>query len=432
MREATSTFVATCSLAGQVQGRSYAGGVTEGRALQDVGWVPANLAIGAFGHLADDNVFGSGGDLRLRPDPDAVFRIDLPGERPSVDLVLADQVNLDGSDWDSCPRTFLRDALDDLYEATGARVTAAFEHEFVLRSLGDTPPFGFSRHRTVEPFGSLLLQALADAGLEPENWLPEYGDRQFEITVRPAGGLAAADQAIALREIVREVADATGHDVTFAPILRTGGGGTGVHVHVSLWDDDGRPMLHDADQPGRLSALGRRLGAGIVAHAGAVTAMTAPSPSSFHRLQPHTWSSAGAFLAERNREAMLRICPTTATDEAGIARQLHLEFRAADATANPWLVLGTLIRAGLTGLADDSIPDPAVWPEEIAEPDLAAMPALPTSAAGAVEALEASDAASAWFSRDLLSTYLTVKRDDLAQLEGCDDDTVCARVADVY
>lgn len=429
MPEALSTFVATCSLTGQVQGRAYAGPASAG--LQDVGWVPADLAVGAFGHLADGHPFGSSGDLRLRPDPDAVFTLDVPGERPAVDLVLADQVELDGGEWDCCPRTFLRRALEDLYEQTGARVTASFEHEFVLPALTDTAPFGFGRHRAAEPFGTLLLQALASAGLDPENWLPEYGAGQFEVTLRPTDGLGAADRAVVLREVVREVAAATGHEVTFAPILTPGGGGTGVHLHLSLWGDDGQPLLHDVDGPGRLSPLGHRFAAGILANAAALTALTAPGPSSFLRLRPHTWSSAGAFVAERNREALVRICPTTAADPDGMARQLHLEYRAADATANPWLLLGAVLRAGLSGLASSEVL-PRVWPEDISDTDLDAMPGLPGSASAALAALEDSPVARSWFSENLWSTYLTVKKDDLAQLAGCDDAAICERVAGVY
>ena len=81
----------------------------------------------------------------------------------------------------------------------------------------------------------------------------------------------------------------------------------------------------------------------------ALVALTAPSVVSYIRLVPHRWSAAFNNLADRDREAGLRICPTSAHDEAGRARQYNLEYRAADAAANPHLALAALlIRQGYT------------------------------------------------------------------------------------
>jgi hypothetical protein len=98
---------------------------------------------------------------------------------------------------------------------------------------------------------------------------------------------------------------------TFSPILDADGSGSGVHIHFSLRDQRGTSVLYDPARPGRLSSLGAKFCAGILTHARALSAWTAPSPVSFIRLAPHRWSSGGIFLAERNREALLRICPTT-------------------------------------------------------------------------------------------------------------------------
>lgn len=92
-----SAFVATCDLAAQVRGRAIPVTRLDQTLRTGVGWVPANLALTCFGHLADDNVFGSVGDLRLLPDP--ATAVDLPddGPVPGTRLYLADQTGLDGS-----------------------------------------------------------------------------------------------------------------------------------------------------------------------------------------------------------------------------------------------------------------------------------------------------------------------------------------------
>ncbi|MFI9076305.1 hypothetical protein ACIGW8_07340 [Streptomyces sioyaensis] len=148
-------------------------------------------------------------------------------------------------------------------------------------------------------------------------------------------------------------------------------------------------------------------------------------------MTPHRWSAGGAFLAERNREALLRICPTTELGGSGTAAQFHLEYRAADATANPWLALGVLIRAGLAGLTGD-YDEPTVWPEDTDQSVLAMAPPLPTTLDEALEALEKDDVVRSWFDPQLLATQLSVKRSELAQLDGLDDAARIRKVRSVY
>ncbi|MET7904599.1 glutamine synthetase family protein [Streptomyces sp. NPDC005355] len=431
MDHPATVFVATCDLAGQVRGRAVPFSDHASVLRTGTGWVPANLAISAFGPIAPDNVFGSVGDLRLIPDPATGIDIPADGVHPGVRLYLADQTLPDGEPWTCCPRTFLRDALEDLRRRTGLEVVASIEHEFALGGLPDSRPFSLRRFRDAEPFGSDLVRLLEQAGLEPENWLPEYGDGQFEITLRPGTALEAADRAVLLKELVRDLARRRRLPVTFAPILDPAGVGNGVHLHLSLRDVDGHPVLFDPVRPGRLSATGSQFAAGILHHAPALTAWTAPSPVSFLRLTPHRWSAGGVFLAEANREALLRICPTTQIGGSDPAGQFNLEFRAADATANPWLALGVLVRAGLEGLTGD-YQKPTVWPEDTKESDLADVPTLPASLEEALDALEADEVVGSWFDPRLLATQLAVKRSELAQLEGLDDLARIRKVSDVY
>ena len=426
----SSVFVATHDLAGQTRGRAVPMSSHDKVLTTGTGWVPANLGITAFGSIAPGIPFGSTGDLRLMPDK--ATQIEMPGDdhRPGMLLYLADQTELDGSPWDCCPRTFLRRALDDLRTSTGLDVVASFEHEFMLDVVA-AAPFSLQRHRVAEPFGSDLLTLLESTGLQPENWLAEYGAGQFEVTVAPASGLTAADRAVLLRDLVRDLAVRHGHHATFAPVSEPGATGNGVHIHLSLQDGQGRPVLYEPDRAGSLSAVGAQFSAGILRHAAAVSAFTASSPISFLRLKPHRWSVGGVFLGERNREALVRISPTTTVGGQSEGTQFNLEYRAADATANPWIALGVLVRAGLEGITG-GYPEPTVWPESATETELDGVPALPESLSDALAAVEADDAVRSWFHPDLLTTYLAVKRSEIAAVADLSEAEQVARVRDVY
>jgi glutamine synthetase len=423
-------FVATCDLVAQVRGRS-----TSRAALVEtgtgVGWVPANLALNAFGAIADPNQFGSLGDLRLIPDFET--EIVLPGVAANstpLHFFLSNQVLPDGAPWECCPRTIAQNALRALKEEHGIEITASFEHEFLL--LGDEikngVPFGFDSYRLAEPFGNQLYEELEQAGLEPENWLPEYGIGQFEVTLKPAPAIVAADRAIILREIVRDCARRRGVRASFAPLISTAGVGNGVHVHLSL-SQDGLPITFDPSQHGNLSKEAAIAFNGILTHAESVLAWTAPSQISFLRLTPHRWSAGAVALAVQNRESLLRICPVVSLAGNDPALSFNIEFRAADATANPWIVIATLAKALAAGLADRKAPTRIVTAK--LEGDETVRP-LPVSLDAAITALKSDIVASTWFSRDFTQTHLHIRESEREFLAAFDDDEKCRRYADVY
>jgi glutamine synthetase len=424
-----------CDLSGLNRGRSVLASELESCLETGVGWVPADQALTPFGPIAEPNPWGSTGDLRLLPDRDSGVRVELPDVSP-LRFFLCDAVNTDGSAWDSCPRTFLKDALARLEREAGLRLVASFEHEFLL--LGPTlepgPGFSFEAQRRVEPFGPLVMAALRQAGLEPEAFLPEYGPGQFEIPCAPTSGLAAADRAATTREVVREVARTSGYRASFAPIADPEGVGSGVHVHMSLVDTEGRPASYDPERPGGLSATAARFAAGILEHLAALCAFTAPSVVSHLRLGPHHWSAGFGYMAERDREATIRIPPLVGKGDP--ARQFNLEFRAADAAACPHLALAVLVLAGLRGI-EETLPELRLIegdPSELDEKErrrLGIRP-LPGSLEEALGALESDAVVRSWFSKDLLECYLSLKRTEISLLDGADPKEACERYLGVY
>ena len=131
---------------------------------------------------------------------------------------------------------------------------------------------------------------------------------------------------------------------------------------------------------------------------------------------------------------MLRICPVVTIGSDGLAGA-NLEFRAADATANPWLVLAALIRAGLDGL-ESELASPAVLDMELDALDAAGrerfgVRELPRTQPEALAAIEADEVALGWFAPDLVATHLGIRRTEAAILADLTPVEQCARYADV-
>ncbi|HWJ49814.1 MAG TPA: glutamine synthetase family protein [Solirubrobacteraceae bacterium] len=437
MSEQELVSLVCCDLGAIVRGRSLFSSELAGAEASGVGWVPANHALTPLGPVAETNPYGSTGDLRLLPDPSTRVRVEAAPGGGALELLLCDIVETDGRPWECCPRQFLREALSELEAEFGGRLIASFEHEFqLLEDSSAALPFSLEAQRRGEPFVTRAMGALAQAGVEPERIFPEYAPHQFEIPVAPAEGIASADRAVVLREVVREVARREGTRASFAPLLDVAQAGNGVHIHLSVIDRDGAPLFYDPARRAHLSEAGERFAAGILAHARGLTALTAPSPVSATRLQPHRWSAGAMCLAEQNREALLRIPPLVELAGADPARQLRLEYRGADATANPYLALGALVRAGLDGVRS-RLPAPPILdrdPAELEGPEVErfGVGALPDSLEESMRALSEDATARSWMGSLLYDAYVSVKQAEIEAARDVDVKELCARYAAIY
>lgn len=433
------TTIVTTDLIGVTRGRSFPTDELEHYQAAGCGWVPANSALTPQDIIASTSPWGAYGDLRLIPDltsrvtvgngPDAAA--------PALDFIHGDIRETDGRPWGACPRTLLRNEVERYRDELGLQINAAFEHEFNLHA-GFTEHLAFSleAQRQGAEFGGWLLSALRAGGVEPEMFLPEYGKHQYEITCRPTLGVAAADRAVNVREITREIARQMGLDLSFAPKTAADAVCNGVHLHVSLLDLAGQPMLYDAGTSNGLSTLGQHWAAGVLHYLPALCAFTAPTPVSYERLQPHHWSASYACLGQQNREAALRICPTVSLGNKPVAKQYNLEFRAMDATASPHLAMAALLIAGRLGIEQrlalnaitDEIPDSLNDEQRKAR----GIVALPASLAQALDCLRRSEALVEALPSALLDTYFALKTEELALTEQLSPADLCEHYARLY
>jgi glutamine synthetase len=381
----------------------------------------AMQSFNALDRLAPAGRYGPAGEVRIVPDPDT-FTVLPYGDRAG--LLLAELHDLHGEPWAAGPRARLRAYLDEL-ATDGYEPALGYESEFyyTVDDDGETVPFDDSTCFSTEGMRAAhdvvldTVDALKAQGMGLAAYYPEYGPGQQELVVEHDTGLAAADDHVRFAETVRAVAADHGLDATFRPKPFPELPGSGRHVHCSLWRD-GENVLYDPDAEGPypLSEDGRAFVAGLLDHAPALVAITAPTVESYDRLAPGMWSSAYVCWGEDNREAVVRI---PSVDRGAPEATTRVEFKPADNTANPYLVQLALVAAGLDGIErglDPGAPlnrDPGTLSDE--ERAAQGIERLPTTLAEALDALEADDTIAAAMGEELLGSYLEVKRSEWAQ-----------------
>jgi glutamine synthetase len=398
--------------------------------VEGVSLTRAQMAINVLENLVDIEGMEPVGEIRLVPDP-ATFTV-LPWAAGSAS-VLCDQVGHDRRNWGACPRSYLKDVIARA-ASMGVHVQATFENEYYLaREVdGRYVPFDHADHTPVySAIGHDLnaqvmvdtVDALEAQGITVEQAINEYGPGQQEISIRHTDALGAADNQMKFRDTVRGVALRHGLFASFAPKPYPDQIGSGAHVHLSLWDDEGRSSLYDPAAPNGLSTLGRHFIAGVTEHLPALVALTTPNYNSFRRLVPSAWASATTGWGFDNKEVALRVCSPFYKREE---QSYNLEFKPSDGSANPYLSLGALIAAGLDGIEREVEPgepcahDPARLSEE--ELRRGKVRPLPTTMAAALDELEKDDVLLGSMGALLARGYLGVRRSEEAAFSAGDEE----------
>ena len=167
---------------------------------------------------------------------------------------------------------------------------------------------------------------------------------QVEIELHAEPLVRAADHVMLGKHIVRNTAYDAGLSATFMPKPLRDEPGSGLHFHIRL-ERAGSPVLHGDDGYAGLSAEALSFIGGILLHGRALAALTNPSTNSYRRLRPGHEAPTNLFFSAGNRSAAIRI-PQYATEPA----TKTVEYRATDATANPYLAMSALLAAGLDGM----------------------------------------------------------------------------------
>jgi glutamine synthetase len=417
-----------CDTSGIIRGKAVHIDRLLERVRGGIGLTVAMPAMNMLDQLQPVEGLGPVGEVRLVPDLESYARLPYA---PNSGAMLANMVTLDREPWGACPRNFLERMIARAKEA-GVAIEAAFEPEWTLavrQEDGSHVPADRSLcFSTVgwETSASLIddiVAAFEAQGMPVEQFYPELGHGQQELSIRHAAALRAADNHVRYRDTVRAVARRHGFVASLAPKPFSDQAGNGCHIHLSAWDPEGaRNLMALEGTPNVLSEFGRSWIAGVLHHLRGLVALTAASYNSYRRLQPHTWSSAYTCWGLDNREAAVRIS-SVLWDET--KPSLNMELKPSDNSNNPYLALGGLIAAGLDGVAKGLDPGEAVSVDpgnlDEGERERLGIRRLPDSLAGALDALERDEVLMSALGEILGRTLLAVKRSEAAAF-GAEDE----------
>ena len=279
------------------------------------------------------------------------------------------------------------------------------------RMLGVLPPSasGISGSRTGSDIRTQMVLLMQAVGIIIETHHHEVASAgQAEIDMKYDTLVKMADQVLWYKHIVKNVARQHGKTATFMPKPLFGDNGSGMHTHQSLWNGS-TPLFYDEKGYGGLSDIARWYIGGILAHAPSVLAFTNPTLNSYHRLVKGYEAPVNLVYSAGNRSAAIRI-PITGTNP----KAKRIEFRAPDASGNPYLAFAAQLMAGLDGIRNRIEPHEPVDKDlyELPPEEAKNIPQVPNSLQDSLDALAADHEfllAGGVFTPELIETWIEYK-----------------------
>jgi len=410
-----------CDLNGIMRGRAAILGNIENALDSGLKMNMGTMDFTSFDQFALGHKYGAQSeDFTFKADLDT-FAV-LP-YAPESARVFCDLYTHDGKEWECCPRLMLKRVVKR-YNELGLFPQIGFETEYyVLEEYedGSIAPanyaekeghgmiFAMSGQDEWEEYYRTYCKTLDQMGIDSTVVTKEGGPAQMEVNIQHYHPVKAADNQITFMDVARELTRQFGYRATFLPKPFQHLFGSGMHIHISLYDLEGQNLFYDPNDPKghNLSEKMYYFMGGLLNHANAITAVGACTVNSYKRLLPHTWSPVNNTWGINNRSTLIRI-PLDAKEQS-----MRLEFRSPDPACNVYLILAAVLACGLKGIDEKTEPPVPTQEEasELSEEELSRRGAkmLPRTLFEALEELKRDTVIKETFGKTIFEEFLKVK-----------------------
>lgn len=357
-------------------------------------------------------------DMYLHPDYGTLEIFPWRPQQGKVARLICDVYCPDGRPFAGDPRFVLKRALAEA-EEMGLTFRAGAECEFFLFHLDengmpttlshenagyfDVGPVDFGENARRD-----MVLTLEDMGFVVEASHHDVAPAQHEISFQYDEALATADNIMTFKLAVKSIARRHGLHATFMPKPKSGVNGSGMHINMSLFRDGKNLFAGKSGEAGLTNEASWFLG-GVLRHMRGMTAITNPIVNSYKRLVSGFEAPVCLSWSENNRSTLIRI-PASGGSGA------RMELRSPDPSANPYLVLAAVLRAGLDGIKNMTDPPASVkgnlFHMSEKERREIGMEALPGTLMEAVSCMEQDDFMKQTLGEHVFERYIALKKEE--------------------
>jgi len=298
-------------------------------------------------------------DMYLYPDLDTWVVFPWTSGRGKAARLICEVYNPDGTPFLGDPRINLKRVLKEMEELGFTQFNLGPEPEFFLFKLDEKgePTMELNDHGGYfdlaptdlgENCREDIVVELEAMGFEIEASHHEVAPGQHEIDFKYADIVEACDNIQTFKLVVKTIARKHGLYATFMPKPIYGINGSGMHSNLSLFKD-GKNAFYDPEGELELSETAYQFLAGILKHAPSFTAVTNPTVNSYKRLVQGYEAPVYVAWSGKNRSPLVRV-------PAARGMSTRLELRSVDPSANPYLAMAVILKAGLEGIKNKLTP----------------------------------------------------------------------------
>ena len=355
-------------------------------------------------------------DMLAHPDPTTFQILPWRSDQAGVARMFCDLTTPDGEQFEGDPRSVLQRNLGRAADLGYSFMVGPEVEYFYFADSGPEPQtldrggyFDLTPLDVAQEYRRRTIMALENLGIPVEASHHEVAPSQHEIDLRYTDALTMADSLMTTRLAVKEVALEHGIHATFMPKPIEAVDGSGLHLHLSLFEGD-RNAFYEAGAEYGLSKVAQGFIAGLLHHGPEITAITNQWVNSYKRLVSGFDAPVWITWARNNQSALVRV----PTPKKGKPASTRIEYRSPDPACNPYLALSVILAAGLAGIENGYELPPeiasnvnGITAEEIAAHGIAR---IPDNLASALDVMEDSELVAGALGEHLFEWFLRNKR----------------------